>query len=142
MALKLVTPPVGEPVSLDEAKQHLRVSITDDDSLVSLMIQAAREDCESVMRRQILKATWLFTLDNFPISGMLRSDPMTVPARKRMIEIPMPTLQSVTQIQYVALNGTLTTLDPSTYIVDAISEPGRIMPLPYGFWPPHICHDP
>jgi len=51
MGLKVVSPPAVEPVTLDEAKAHLRVTIADDDGYIALLIPAARERVELFLRR-------------------------------------------------------------------------------------------
>jgi hypothetical protein len=59
------------------------------------------------------------------------------------IKLPYPPLKSVDSIRYVATDGTAVTLSPDTdFIVDRISEPGRIFP-PHGQrWPAalHVCN--
>lgn len=122
MPLTLVQPaaPTEEPVSLAEAKAHLRVTSTDEDTLIGALIVAARQWCESWTGRQFVTATWRLSLDRFPCW---------------MVELPKPTLQSVSAIVYDAADGVATTLSGSTYRVDADSEPARITPA-YGLiWP-------
>lgn len=58
MPLQLVTPPAGEPVSLAEAKQHLRVDGGDDDLLIGSLITAARQAAETKTGRQLITARW------------------------------------------------------------------------------------
>ena len=66
MPLQLVTPPAEEPVSLADAKLHLRVDFTDDDALITSLIAAARQAAETLTGRQIVTARWKLVLDSFP----------------------------------------------------------------------------
>lgn len=121
MALSLVTAPAAEPITLAEAKAHLRVDITDDDSLITALITAARQHVEVITRRQLITATWDLTLDTWPDGDT--------------ILVPLPPLQSVTSITYKDSAGTVYTLPTIDYIVDTAEEPGRVV-LAYGkTWP-------
>ena len=55
MPLQLVTPPAGVPISLAEAKLHLRVDGGDDDPLICSLISAARQAAETITGRQLIK---------------------------------------------------------------------------------------
>ena len=48
------TPPAVEPVTVAEAKAHLRVDISDDDTYIGTLITAAREWCEEYLDRSAL----------------------------------------------------------------------------------------
>lgn len=124
MALQLITPPTREPLSLAETKAHLRIDGTDEDNLIRALIPSARRYCEGFLNRALLTQTWDLWLDAFP--------------GKDHIDIPLPPLQSVTHIKYYDTDGTEATMDSADYIVDAVSEPGRIV-LAYGeSWPSTI----
>lgn len=121
MAWKVTTEPDAEPapISLTEAKLHLRVTSSADDELITALIRAAREWCELFQNRAFVTQTITLTLDRFP----------------NVFEIPKPPLQSVSSIKYIDTAGVQQTLDPSVYDVDTVSEPGRIA-LAYGqSWP-------
>ena len=121
MALTLVTAPLIEPVTLAEAKDHLRVSIADDDDYITGLIAAARRFVENDLGRALITQTWDLFLSEFP----------TVDE----IEIPHPPLQSVTSLKYKNSAGTETTWAASNYIVDTNSEPGRIVLTYSNSWP-------
>ena len=59
MKLEVITPPVEEPVDLDEAKRFARLflDLDDDDELVMGLIQAAREVLEAKLARRFVEAT-------------------------------------------------------------------------------------
>ncbi|WP_254509884.1 head-tail connector protein [Anatilimnocola floriformis] len=115
--LELVTPPVSEPVSLADMKQHARISREDEDTTISAFVTAARQYSETFLRRQLMPATWRMSLDCFPAE----------------MRLPLPPLQSVTSITFVDGNGTTQTVASDTYYVDSTTEPGRIVPV--GCWP-------
>jgi uncharacterized phiE125 gp8 family phage protein len=119
MALKLITAPTSEPLTLDEAKSHLHVDHTTDDALIQIYLAAARDDCERWTGRAFMPQTWELTLDQFPTGEVL---------------IPKPPLQSVSSIKYDDASGTEQTLATSQYTVDSVSQPGWVVPVPAG-WP-------
>jgi uncharacterized phiE125 gp8 family phage protein len=120
MAMSLVTPPANEPVTLQEAKDHLRVAGGADDALISELIVAAREMAEAATWRALITQTWNWTLDDF--GGLARG-------------VPKAPLQSVTSITYIDGAGAAQVLDPAAYKVDAVSQPGRIVPAYGQCWP-------
>ena len=121
MALVLKTEPAIEPISTAEAKLHLRVDGTDEDSLIASLIVAARGDAETITRRALITQTWELVLDAWPA--------------KDWFEIPLPPLQSVTSIKYTDSDGDEHTFDASNYVVDTDSEPGRVRLVDTADWP-------
>lgn len=148
MGLSLTTAPDLEPLTLDEAKTHLRVDAgdTSQDALISALIQAARESVESFTRRALVTQTWTMTLDRFPVrSAMVPSTSgasvyATTSGQASgitgaVIRLPYPPLQSVTSITYVDANGATQTLATAEYVVQTDTLPGQIA-LAYGkYWP-------
>lgn len=124
MSLSLVTEPATEPITLDEAKAHLRVSITDDDALITALIVAARERAEQETRRALITQTWDATGRYFP--GVIR--------------VPKPPLISVTHVKYFDTANVEQTLNATTFYKTSApagpdAGPGRIS-LRYGqVWP-------
>lgn len=124
MALRLVVPPSTEPLTVDEAKAHLRVTHAEEDLLIASYVEAARQRCETFQRRAYVTQTWELTLDEFPPGAIL---------------LPRPPIQSVESVKYTDETGTVQTLDERAYVVDTDSEPGRIVPAYGTFWPFTLC---
>jgi len=121
-SLRIITPPDVQPLTLVETKEHLRVDITDEDTLIGLYIEAATSFIEKFLGRALVTQTWEMAIDQFPTDG------------KKTIAIPLPPLQSVVSIKYDNTGMVEQTLPPSSYLIDTISEPGRVMPTSAG-WP-------
>jgi uncharacterized phiE125 gp8 family phage protein len=110
MSLQLVTPPSLEPVTLAEAKAHLKVDTSDDDALIGTLITAARARAEWHTGRALVTQSWILWRDCW----------------SQIVEIPLPPLQAVTAVTTYARDGTAGVLDAGGYTVDAASQPGRI----------------
>lgn len=141
MALKLVTAPANDPLTLDEAKAHLRVDYTDDDLLIAALITAAVQYCDGpkgFLGRALISQTWDLYLDEFPCrfgSAFHRRGHHRYGAH---IDIPLPPLISVGGVFFLDNSGNESEVDPSLYAVDAASEPGRIVPKNFA-WPIAGC---
>lgn len=122
MALILSTAPATEPLTLADVKLHLRVDITDDDTLIMSLLRAARLYVEQICRprRALVAQTWLYVADDFP-SGPL--------------ELRVVPLQSVTSVQYVTDAGVTATVSSADYHVDTYRQPGRIVLKSTANWP-------
>lgn len=123
MALILIDAPTVEPVTVAEAKLHLRVDIATDDTLIGLLITAARQTLELMARPQLamITQTWKYIADQWPSGD-------TVELR------PWP-LQSVASIKYTDDDGVTTTWASTNYLVDTYSEPGRVRLKSDASWP-------
>ncbi len=128
-ALRLVEAPLAEPLDLAEVKNHLRVTITNDDALIGALITAARERVESYLSRALITQTWLMTIDQWPI--ILDRFP-----RSDVMDLPFAPLQAVDSVQYVDVTQTTQTWSPTLYTVDTQTEPGRLMPAYQQVFPP------
>jgi uncharacterized phiE125 gp8 family phage protein len=110
--------PAVEPISLEEAKSHLREDGMDQDAYIEgLLIPAAREYVEAHAWRALITQTWVFT---YPCFG------------SRLV-VPMPPLQEIDTVEYYDADNALVELDPASYLVDTESEPAVIVPV--GSWP-------
>ena len=136
MPLQLVTPPAEEPVSLADAKLHLRVDFTDDDALITALISAARHAAETLTGRQIVTARWKLVLDSFPgpsLMGVPAGLPFSLPGHA--VLLPKCPVQSIVSIQYLDMASATQTMPATDYTVDAACEPARITPVFGKIWP-------
>jgi len=98
MGLSLITAPASEPITLVEAKAHLRVDISDDDTLINSAITGARQWAEGITRRGFVAQTWDYTLAAFPAWE---------------IALPLQPVSSVSYVHYVTEAGVTTSFASS-----------------------------
>lgn len=121
MVTKLLADAAEEPITLDDAKDHLRVDGTDEDALIMAYIKAARRQCELVARRAMVTQSWELALEAWPAGCY--------------IQLPYPPVQSVTSLTYVDSTGVASVMSSADYVVDTYRQPGRLV-LGYGkSWP-------
>ena len=123
--------PAGEPITLAEAKAWLRVDGTDEDVLLTALIEAARGYVETFTGRALITQQWEASLDAFPgcsLLGRLRvleSRPANYDGRQ--IIIPRAPLVTVESVKYYDTDGVLQTLTSAAYFTDTRSQPGRVV---------------
>lgn len=116
MKYRVITPPSSEPVSLTEARTHLRIEAFGsplehpDDSYVSQAITIAREFCEQYLERSLATQTVQLVVDNF----------------NSMIYLPNAPVQNVDSITYIDTEGVTQTLANSAYELDSFDNKIRL----------------
>jgi uncharacterized phiE125 gp8 family phage protein len=117
----LLTAPAGEPVSLAEAKDFLRVAHNDDDATVAALVAGARQEIETQTRRALMMQVWRLTRDVWPASGV-------VPL------LPAP-LRALMAVRVYDGDGHAQALDLQSFDVDTAGAPAMLafargMPAP------------
>jgi len=121
-SLKKTSGPGSEPITLAEAKAHLRISGTDENDLINGLIQAAREMAETYTKRQLITSTYTAKYRDFPDA-------------EGSIHVPRTPLQSVTSITYIDNQGAEQTLSTDVYEVLDDDTEAWIVLKPLQSWP-------
>ena len=152
------TLPSAEPVLLGEMKLFLKINTTGDDALIPTLITAARGYIEDSTGLLLAPRTFLQTLDGFPSFpyipgyGLVPSISSGFPfawnyptaqqgtwmARRNPYEVRLMAwpVTKVDHITYVGPDSNPATIQPGTdFVVDLVSKPARVSPLPGGVWP-------
>jgi len=122
MAIKIITPPSIEPITLEEAKQHLRVDGNDDDFLMQSLIKQAREWCENFQNRRYITQTIEIVLDSFPEENAIVFNNCSP-------------VQKVESIKYYDVNRQEHLFDESNYIADLDGFVNRVVLNIGKHWP-------
>ncbi|MBN2365729.1 MAG: phage head-tail connector protein [Calditrichaeota bacterium] len=114
--LKLVSIDGTDPyiITLAEIKTHCHETGFDYDSMLTVLSKVAREYAEARTWKQIIPATYVLYLDQFP---------------EGIIELPKPPVIEVSSIKYYDTDDSIQTWDEDKYQVDLESEPARIKPI-------------
>lgn len=99
MIVTQTTPPAYLPLTLAEAKLHLRVDGTDEDAMIIALIGAAVDMCQQITGRSLMTQAWKLTIGDFADE----------------IKLPWPRVQEVQSVQYKDEDGATQTLATSVY---------------------------
>lgn len=120
--LRTTTAASADPVSLAEAKAHLRVDFTDDDDLITAFISAATLQAQALTQRRFVTQEVEWVLDcwrpciHLPIAPVLKDG-----------------VVSITYIDWTTQQSTV--LDPSLYVVQTRGPSVGIIPKFATIWP-------
>lgn len=102
--LVTVTAAATEPITLAEAKAHLRITHSADDTMIGALVSAAREAVEMNTGRALAAAEYRWASDDAIDSAM---------------RLPLWPLDAVSAVSYEDADGARVLLDASAYAVDA-----------------------
>ena len=106
--LQLKTAATSNAVSLTEAKAHLRVDSSDDDTYVTSLIVAAQRHVESYTNRCLSDTTYYFKLSAMPKGGIV---------------LPFSPIKSITSVTYYDSDNSVQTLSTDNYYYNVFEEP-------------------
>ena len=118
--IKVITPPTVEPVTVEDAAAQAVIDHTADDTLLEVLISAAREDGENRTLRSWAPKTLEVVLDRFPVGK---------------IELPFGPVTAVSSVKYIDEAGVEQTYPTASYdkCVDALVA--HVRPLNGAAWP-------
>lgn len=128
-AVEVTSPATTVPVSIEDAKDHLRVASTAEDIYIEGLVRAATKEAERFTRRKLLRQTVRHTRDDFPAG-----DTWTLP-RAPVAE------SSNLVVTYRPSSGGSLTFDSTSYIVDDRSLIGRVVLKEGVSWPSEDLQD-
>jgi uncharacterized phiE125 gp8 family phage protein len=121
-SLSLVSGATNALVTTAQAKDYLKVDISDDDDLIDRYVASATAYLEQYTNRAFLTSTWQLSLDESDVRGSY-------------LELPRSPLASVTSVKYYESDGTEQTLAASNYALDTSKQPGGLFLALNGLWP-------
>jgi len=126
MTLVQIDPPEALPVSLDDAKAHLRVTVADEDDLISGLIRMATarlDGRDGLLGRALAPQTWQLVRHGFP-------------GKAAPIMLPLPPLMSVDTVAYFDPDGAGQMLDAVDYrVIGGGGGPSTLLPAQNKTWP-------
>lgn len=143
MPLQLVSRPLGLPIDVAEARNHVRQDAGVDDAKITALIRAMAAYSESECRRSILARRWSLVLDSFPgqmgQSSIPWGKPYGLPGHDIRLEYgPVLGVKSITYLDMARVSQTMPSTD---YTVEASSgsamtaQIARITPQFGKIWP-------
>lgn len=112
MMLFRTVAPAAEPVTLADAKAHLRLDHDGEDALIESLVRAARETVETETGLALLDQDWRLAIDRWPRGGE--------------VKVRRHPLREVLSITVYGADGEASVLDPGSYMSDLVSRPGRL----------------
>ena len=113
MSLVMTIPPAVEPVSVADAKAHMRIEGSDEDVLIASLLLTSRLHIEVALSLALITQSWTMTLDRWPTG--------------RDVELPLTPLRSVDEVRVKNAAGVAIAVPAEGYLVDLASRPARLV---------------
>jgi uncharacterized phiE125 gp8 family phage protein len=136
-ALRVLTGPASEPVTVSDAKAHCRIDTDYDDTLLATYVSGARIEAEQYLNRALFTQQLQYNITTTPpptatplVPQSLLVFPLNWPPLARApLELPRAPLVSVEGVQWGAI-GDMQPADPTDYDVNLLVEPGYVAVKP------------
>jgi len=112
MTYAQTAPPIAEPLMLAEAKAHLRLDGSDEDTLITSLIKTAREHLERETGLCLIAQSWRLYLDRWPNDAIVRIE-----------KSPVRTIDAVTVYE---ADGTAVEVPLEDHLLDGEARPARL----------------
>lgn len=120
MGLVLTAPPAVEPVTVEEAKAHLRIDYEEEDTLLSSLITTSRLHIETALNLALITQKWSWHFNKWP--------------RSSVVELPIRPVQSIEAIRINTEDGGEILLSPDEYVLESTIHSARLVST-NGTWP-------
>lgn len=120
MALVMRTGPAAEPLSVEEAKAHLRIDGTAEDALIASLILTSRLHIEAALGLALIAQGWTLVLDQWPKDGT--------------VKIPIRPVLGVGEVRVIDRDGNAAVVAAPDYQADVANTPARVVSNGAG-WP-------
>lgn len=122
MSLVMTSGPGLEPVTLAEAKAHLRVDGSAEDALIQSLVVTSRLHIEAALGLALVTQSWAWFLDRWPASRAVR--PVV------RVALPLRPVQAVGHVKLWHSDGTSLPLPTGSFHLDGQATPARLVWLP------------
>lgn len=112
MTLILSQPPMAEPITLQELKDHMRIDHALEDTVLTSLIASTREYLESRTGLALMEQEWRLCLDDWP--------------EDRCIQIHKSPIRSIDEVEQFGVDGLPSTVDQGNMLLDGKSSPARL----------------
>ncbi|NHZ81833.1 hypothetical protein F2P44_21505 [Massilia sp. CCM 8695] len=119
MTSRQITAPAELAVSLEDAKLHLRETTNDLDASITRWLKGITRECEHQIGRALISQAWRLAL----------------PAFEDALRLERAPLIAVQSVSYYDADNALQLMAPEAYYVDAVTEPGYVVPAAGAAWP-------
>lgn len=121
MHTRTITSPSNPPVLLSDVKAYLRIDSNDEDSLLTMLTNAATSWVEAYLGVSLITQTRKTTLNQWA-DGQIAGFTLN----PSYLHIPYPPLQSITSITYKDADGVTQTVASGTYEAHTHEMPGYV----------------